>query len=231
MWVVVILCVAILTTAQPDCTKILDPSSGEFYDLSPIIGKELTLSDSFSVFKATICKNTYTTCGACGGPAGYCQTTEFWADCIGTFSTAIAMQGAVGVELLYDNGDWGSVGRIKISCDPTAGDEATNVKEQGNYKTMIVRSKHACLGPGGGGGAGGIISGISLGSAIIIALAVLVVLYVFSGVLWNHFRLQKSGIELVPHLEFWQEVPLLVKDGALYTVGTAQDLVLKVRNV
>jgi len=218
IFVVIFCCLLLLVVCEPDCSLITDPSgSGMHYDLSSLVGKELMLSDQFSEFKATICKNTYE-CGQClPGPAGYCQTTEFWQDCIGMFSTIIPMQGSEGVELLYDNGDWGSVGRIKLLCDPSAGDEALNVKAEGtNFKTMVAASKHACYSGG--------TSGLSLGWAILITLLALTVAYFVAGLLWNHFHEHHTGIELVPHLEFWVGLPSLVKDGALYTVSTVKRL-------
>jgi len=217
MKVIVFLCLVAIVSCGLDCTQIPDPKgSGRIFDLTALIGKELLLTDSFSTYKTTICKNTYETCGQCGGPAGYCQSTEFWEDCIGVFTTAIGMQSPTGVELLYDNGDWGSVGRVKLICDPNAG-ESDNLHGEGNLKTMVAHSKHACL-------TDGVNGAISLGTIIIISLCVIVIVYLVAGVLYNRFMKDQSGVEMLPHLEFWQSVPLLVKDGAVYTLVSVQRL-------
>jgi len=215
-----------IVSSLPDCGKIPDPDgSGMVYDLTSLIGTELTIADSFSTYKTKICQNDYTGCGACeaaccaSGTAGYCQNTDFWADCVGKFSTAIGMEGAAGVELLYDNGDWGMVGRIKILCDPAA-EQLGNLRPDGDPKTMIVNSKYACLAPANG-------SGLSLGSILLIVLAGLVIVYIGAGVAWNYFKEEKTGIEVFPNLEFWQSVPSLIKDGAQFTLDKGKELVGK----
>jgi len=143
-WVTALVSLSLLAFVSPlpDCSNIRLGGS-RHYNLSAIVGRELILEDSLSTYKATICTNTYASCGACSGPAGFCQSTEFWADCIGVFSLAIANEDGSGVELLYDNGDWGNVGRIKLRCDPNAGDY-DDLHGEGNLKTMVARSKHAC---------------------------------------------------------------------------------------
>jgi len=134
-----------LSHGQTGCSRIPDRSgSSKWYDLSALIGREFIWSDAFSFYKTTICKDTYTDCGRCGGPAGFCQWTSNWADCIGKFSLAIRLDDGTGVELLYDNGDWGNVGRVKILCDPNV-EDVTEPEIDTNWKTIILYSKHACL--------------------------------------------------------------------------------------
>jgi len=130
----------LLSTAQ-NCSYI--QTGNKYIDLTPLIGREITTKDSFSNYKATICINAYADCGSCNGPAGYCQYTDQWADCIGKFSAIILLTGGkIGVELLYDNGDWGNVGRVRIECDPTT--EISNTTFDQNPKNMVIRSKYAC---------------------------------------------------------------------------------------
>jgi len=131
-------------TLTSDCSRV--PSSispGKIFNLTAIVGRELNWSDSFSNYKVTICTNIYADCGSCGGPAGFCQYTTQWADCVGKFSTATPLANDEGVQLLYDDGDWGNVGRVKVICDPLV--EFGTPTIDGNAKVIIVRSKHACL--------------------------------------------------------------------------------------
>jgi len=140
---VVLFSLCYLVCSQPDCSKI-PAGPGRFINLSAIVGVELTLKDSYSTYTATICKNTYASCGStpsCGGPAGYCQRTDFWADCIGVFTSLIV--GPDYVELLYTKGDWGNEGRIRLICDPK--ENNVSVPSGGNnYKFMNATSKYAC---------------------------------------------------------------------------------------
>jgi len=130
---------------RSECTRILDSNgSGAFYNLSRIIGQQLFWNvQSFSNFKASICVDSYSDCGACGGPAGFCQYTNTWADCVGKFSMAVGLAGTEGVELFYDDGDWGHSGRIRIDCDPTV--ELSTPTYGSNPFHVRVSSKHACL--------------------------------------------------------------------------------------
>jgi hypothetical protein len=135
-----------LAHGQPDCSRI-PIGNNQFYDISAVVGREFVLSDSFSFYKFTICTNTYADCGRCGGPAGYCQYTESWNDCLGKFSLAAPTTDKAGVDLLYDDGDWGNVGRVKIFCDPNV-EDITEPVANPNPKSVLLYSKHACpVGP------------------------------------------------------------------------------------
>jgi len=131
-----------LSEAIPDCSNI--PGDNGYYDLTSIVGRELKLRDSFSTYDASICVDAYEWCGYCPkGAAGFCQYTDYWADGIGEFSFATGLPDDTGVELNYDNGDWGYVGRIRINCDPSV--ELSEPTYELNPKNMVVRSKHACI--------------------------------------------------------------------------------------
>jgi len=134
-----------LAHGQTDCSRIPQRSgSSNYYDLSAIIGREFILSDAFSFYKTSLCKNPYADCGRCGAPAGYCQWTENWADCIGKFSLVVGLEDKEGVELLYDGGDWGNVARVKIFCDPNV-EDVSEPEYESNPKNMILYSKHGCI--------------------------------------------------------------------------------------
>ena len=60
--------------------------------------------------------------------------------------------------------------------------------------------------------------GLSAGSVILIIVACLVVVYVGGGMVYNWKFQQKTGIEMVPNIEFWKDLPSLVKDGFLYAI-------------
>ena len=60
-------------------------------------------------------------------------------------------------------------------------------------------------------------TGLTLGSILLIASLVLVVLYVISMVTFNLVKRQARGREVMPHPDFWAGVPGLVKEGCLFT--------------
>eukprot|EP01123_Difflugia_compressa_P014704 TRINITY_DN7925_c0_g1_i1.p1 TRINITY_DN7925_c0_g1~~TRINITY_DN7925_c0_g1_i1.p1 ORF type:complete len:227 (-),score=18.70 TRINITY_DN7925_c0_g1_i1:31-711(-) len=207
-----------------DCARVVDPAgSGKIYDLSPIIGNELTMEDSYSQYTISICKNPYG-CGNCGGQAGYCQITEFWQDCVGVFSSISGMTSTEGVEIMYDKGDWNSIGRVKLTCDPSA-DGVKNVRpDNNNYRVLLGESKYACLVCST---CGAFDSSLSLGSSIMIAVLVITIVYLGAGMSWNYFRNERRGIEMIPNLEIWKGVPILVKDGTMYTVHIVKSKISK----
>lgn len=44
-------------------------------------------------------------------------------------------------------------------------------------------------------------------------------MYLAGGIAYNMKQRQLSGVEAIPHVEFWKDLPLLVKDGATYVVN------------
>jgi len=154
-WITILLALIVIVSSQLDCSNIPDPRVPGLskYNITALVGKEVSLSDTFSTYKLRICQNNFPSCGACignteccsGGLAGFCQSTDFWADCVGRFSQASGLTDTEGVTLLYEGGDWGMVGRITIYCDPTV-EEIGNVRPENsnNYKHFLASSKHAC---------------------------------------------------------------------------------------
>lgn len=50
------------------------------------------------------------------------------------------------------------------------------------------------------------------------SVSVLVILYFVAGIAYNKFKLQKSGLDVVPQYTFWISIPGLVKDGVMFVV-------------
>jgi len=192
-----------------DCGNII--SDGIRYDLGPIVGQQLTTNDGFSDYKVTLCKDAMS-CGGCAA-AGFCQSNEFFSDCMGKFAGATGMpDGTVGVILLYDQGDWGNTGQVKLTCNPNA-NGVINIKGEQFYKVTTGESKHAC--PAAPGGLGE----VSPGTVIMILIVVLACLYLVVGILWNKYREQKEGVEVIPNIDFWASLPGLIKDGVMFTIS------------
>eukprot|EP01065_Artemidia_motanka_P039509 TRINITY_DN4844_c0_g2_i1.p1 TRINITY_DN4844_c0_g2~~TRINITY_DN4844_c0_g2_i1.p1 ORF type:complete len:300 (+),score=124.79 TRINITY_DN4844_c0_g2_i1:80-901(+) len=71
---------------------------------------------------------------------------------------------------------------------------------------------------GGGGGGGGGSDGCGGGCIFLILFFVGGFTYFAAGVAINRYKFEKRGFESIPNVEFWKDVPFLVKDGVLYTV-------------
>jgi len=105
------------------------------------------------------------------------------------------------------------IGRmVKIVITPGGSAPLTNVKfvqatthVAGQPYVYYVYVTSSLLGSGG----------LSLGWILIITLVVLIVVYLVAGIAYNRFKLEKSGVELVPNVEFWKESPVYFKEGVL----------------
>jgi len=58
---------------------------------------------------------------------------------------------------------------------------------------------------------------ISLGSIFLIIVSVVTFIYCTVGMFYKYKKLGVSGLEAVPNIEFWRDLPGLVKDGLVYT--------------
>eukprot|EP01120_Amphizonella_sp_Union-15-10_P014217 TRINITY_DN6821_c0_g1_i2.p1 TRINITY_DN6821_c0_g1~~TRINITY_DN6821_c0_g1_i2.p1 ORF type:complete len:223 (+),score=29.64 TRINITY_DN6821_c0_g1_i2:215-883(+) len=99
-----------------------------------------------------------------------------------------------------------------IKCDPkqpkTSFGTLSVVDSEPNFEITLMTSF--------GCSTTGVSSGTSLGTILLILLFVVIIVYIISGILFNKFKKGESGMSLVPNLEFWKQLPGLVKDGALF---------------
>jgi len=77
--------------------------------------------------------------------------------------------------------------------------------------TINVQSPKAC--PGGGGSGGGSSDALSGGSVFLIIFFVGAFVYVAGGCLYKHVKQGTSGVESCPNIDFWRDLPGLIKDG------------------
>ncbi|KAH9524733.1 hypothetical protein Btru_027646 [Bulinus truncatus] len=59
--------------------------------------------------------------------------------------------------------------------------------------------------------------GLSVGSVLVILFFVLLLIYLVGGVLFLKYVRKAEGIEVIPNVEFWKDLPSLIKDGILFT--------------
>lgn len=105
---------------------------------------------------------------------------------------------------------------VTLICDahPEADDSLSvvgNISE--TVYEMTLRSRCACAdlcGPH---------SGLSGGSLLIILFSVFIILYLLFGIVFNKLTRGAQGWELIPNYEFWQDFPLLVRDGCVYVAS------------
>lgn len=64
-----------------------------------------------------------------------------------------------------------------------------------------------------------------IGIALILLCFVALDTYFIAGALIMKFKFQKTGLEIIPHREFWFLLPFLVKDGFIFTFGPIIDFI------
>lgn len=96
---------------------------------------------------------------------------------------------------------------IGLVCSPELLKPELVVKEP---KKLMLYSKYACKVDA---------RGLSGGSQLLIAFFVCVALYLISGMLFTYCVVGGRGVEMIPNLNFWKQLPSLIKDGFKFVVS------------
>jgi len=122
-----------------------------------------------------------------------------------------------GVTLSFTGGIEDRSCEIDIICDPKAGlgepvwvDEKPGKHYNFKWTTSVPCSKKHSSSSG---------SSLSPGSIIDIIVVCALAAYFVGGVLFKKFKMKAEGIELIPNVRFWAELPGLVRDGAKFIIN------------
>jgi len=127
------------------------------------------------------------------------------------------------VNITYLNGRSGCGGKrssiIMIAC----GTEDPGVIQAvlSNFNcTFVIRmsSKWAC---------GIRISGIDPGWYFVIAVIAIAILYLICGIAYKRIKEGATGIEMIPNIDLWRDLPWLVRDGFVWTFVRIRNKVLR----
>ncbi|XP_066302914.1 cation-dependent mannose-6-phosphate receptor-like [Branchiostoma lanceolatum] len=105
---------------------------------------------------------------------------------------------------------------IALTCTSGA-TQFTVLGEDTSASVYKFELKSPCACPGSSGSCGS--SGISGGWIFVIILVVVLVVYLVGGVLFMSLVKKASGAERIPNVEFWKDLPVLVKDGAVLVIS------------
>ncbi|XP_053608364.1 cation-dependent mannose-6-phosphate receptor-like [Plodia interpunctella] len=116
-----------------------------------------------------------------------------------------------GLSLVYDNNPSDNV--VMLMCSEKGKDNlAVYSTEEPDNIVLAFYSRHACLKtleePGR-----------SLGSTLLIVFFCLVIFYLVLGICTKKFLMGATGIEVIPNLAFWSDLPNLVKDGWAFAIN------------
>jgi hypothetical protein len=215
-----------------------DPNSGNQYNLSRLVLEEgfYQAEDSLYTWELNVChtvptlqcqEDLGTLCQYDGGTFVSAWATWGRDDQVAaypTWSLADPENPAGGVQLNFTNGvpscyyqgrkyDRASV--IKFVCRPGQG-TTTNFSilqlDPCTYE-VTFESEHACpLGmedlPA---------KSLSAGSILLIAVAIFIPVYILVGCIYKTKRHDTKGTDSCPNVEFWRDLPALVRDGCRFT--------------
>ena len=145
---------------------------------------------------------------------------------LGSFDTQVCQGfGANQLQCNYQGGTSGRKVSYIFNAAPTVG---MPVPSETNYPQYQVVFSGPLTGGGGGDVPGA--SGLSGGSLfLILLLGVAVPIYLGGGYFYNFKYTEKRGIEAVPQIEYWRQLPGLVKDGCLFSYAETKKFIEKLR--
>ncbi len=138
-----------------------------------------------------------------------------------------------GVRLSYATVEFNGYKRttiLEISCNPSDDGSIEFRKEDYTDQNSVyhfgMQSKWACPGvapvPGPGGNMP--LGHYGVGGLLMTLMFAALVLYFIVGALINKFKFQKTGIEIIPQVNFWKDIPFLLKDGVMLIVDGIKKL-------
>jgi len=158
-----------------------------------------------------VCAEINTVNNYCNPTDGMCEISSGFGNLgsIGSYSTSFSATDEGVLVMTYPSG-FTCQGIITFTCDE-ASDIGTPVLStvtgtctyNVSWKTAYACSKS--------------VGGLSAGSVLCIIFFVSLFLYLAIGMLVKHKRYESRGVDMVPNVDFWREVPSLIKDGFRFT--------------
>ena len=190
-------------------------------------------------------------CGAIKSPAAQCPSqpqvpspvaVQYWGGqtppptplpdddtcaALGTVTSGQCSKNGTSLECSYTGGGQGRSVTFVYQCSQSAGAQptASQPDPSGMHYVITFSGPAACAMAGGGTGS----KGLSWGSLFLILFPVSVVVYLSAGCYYNYKYHEKRGIEMVPQLEYWKQVPGLVYDGCVFSYQQTRAFITWVR--
>jgi hypothetical protein len=169
------------------CNGEMTSSSGQTYDISSLITTRVQGENNEGQYLISLCSSTVSNCGLCTS-SGFCETLQWYSNCVGQFGSAVPNPDGSGVTLYYLHGEFQRQGVVKVLCATTASANAT-ISTDGNTATYY----HPAACPVGSRPPPAPVTvpistynllmaiGLAVGVALLIALVVIAVVYVVRG--------------------------------------------------
>jgi len=211
----------LFTTAQAQTQCAFTSSLNNYYDLTPLKGKTYATNNTrytAYVEYISVCDDVVSGVSGCASDAAVCEKAA-----AGSTTTKLAVNPATIVEQSAGNlvmtyatppGTQYSV-KITFTCAPGTG-QATPIyqSETTVLFTFTWATQYACVGGGGGSSSS---SGLSGGDVFLILFFVGGFLYIVIGMAVKYKRYDSRGVDMIPNIDFWRDLPSLIKDGMVFT--------------
>jgi hypothetical protein len=148
---------------------------------------------------------------------------KLMAKIISSLDKPVFSSGDKVLKVTYDGGDNcpnAGVDRrvvINYSCDTSVSSLPVYINENPtctyNFNWMTPAGCPLSAPPAGSGSSGG----LSGGDVFLIIFFVGGFLYIAVGAAYNYKMKGQTGMEIIPNIEFWRDVPSLIKDGLVFT--------------
>ncbi|XP_064648499.1 uncharacterized protein LOC135500779 [Lineus longissimus] len=109
---------------------------------------------------------------------------------------------------------------VLLICDETQTGTAQFEVVSSSFSSDTFSLKHACMCPGKCSPEAAAV-GLGIGSVLCVIFAAVVIGYLIGGVVFMKVARGASGKEVVPNVEFWTDLPVLIKDGTFFLVNKA----------
>ncbi|XP_045499546.1 uncharacterized protein LOC123697173 [Colias croceus] len=155
----------------------------------------LSLCRHVDRFNYNITTNTYVADGGIYEKMGVTNLSDFSSD---------------GKSIIYTNLPSSTI--VMLVCAQSEGELNVYSLAEPNKIVLSFYTRHACL---------TLIEeiGRSLGSTLLIIFFSCVIFYLVLGVCTKKFLMGATGLEVVPNLAFWMDLPTLVKDGWVFAIN------------
>eukprot|EP00455_Lapot_gusevi_P045480 TRINITY_DN5825_c0_g2_i1.p1 TRINITY_DN5825_c0_g2~~TRINITY_DN5825_c0_g2_i1.p1 ORF type:complete len:261 (-),score=79.03 TRINITY_DN5825_c0_g2_i1:117-842(-) len=208
-----------LAKAAEECSPTV---SGQRFDLSGLAtGSDIVIKNGLYEYAFAPCGSAQKTCPANPPRTGslvqsqgaFCAILSSWNSPL--WSLVDIHDPWKGLQATFSNGDAGNCpgGRNRaltavFTCDASASGDSFVISEPSpcSYK-VVLNSKYGCP-----------VGGLSSGWTFVIVVIGSFVAYIVAGCVYKRSRLGVTDWkESIPNIDFWQELPGLVKDGVMFS--------------
>ena len=230
MKVVLILFFAIAAVASTfdSATCVFTNNNGEKFNYEALSKIDLSYT-SDAIYHLRLC-NPAPSCSSISETASVCQKTTSGAMySLGEYPTQavneLSDNPSVGTLFIYSGGARCNNGperrtNVIVRCSADVDGRISSVYEDNCEYFFYVDTKYACANTSPNNNENSKKSGgLSAGSVLLIIFFSCASVYLVAGMVYNYKINNKTGVDMVPNVEFWMDLPSLCKEGFFFLIN------------